>query len=108
MATDAAVFTQQPQDDRHRRVNRLEGFDPIGKVIAARRWILLQPVVIGRKVEFADAAGNRGALLDRHQPFVLTQMGARLAGLREKLSARRIDLGQEPAQRILIDLRIAF
>ena len=76
MAADAAVFTQQPQDDRRRRVNRLEGLDPIGKVIAARRRILLQPVVIGGEVELADAAGNRGALLDRHQPFVLTQMRA--------------------------------
>ena len=68
------------------RADRLERLDPAGEVALPRRRLLVQPVVVGGQVELAHAAGNRRALLDRHQPFVFAQVRADLAGLREQVA----------------------
>ena len=107
MATDAPVFTQQTKHDRSGGTNGLERLDPARQIVAAGSDILLEPVMIGGQIEFADATGDRRALLDRHQPFVFAQVRARLARLREQMSARCIDFVEQNAQRFVIDLRIA-
>ena len=78
------------------------------QIVAARAGVLVQPVVIGGQVEFADAAGNRGALLDRHQPLVVAQVLADLAGLREQLARRRrrFRASRSSSARV-VDLRVA-
>ena len=54
------------------------------QVVLPRAGIRVEPVVIRRQVELAHAAGNRRALLDRHQPLVVAQVRADLARLREQ------------------------
>ena len=70
---------QQAQHDGEPGADRQHRLDPGGEVAVAERGVAVEPVVIGRQVEFADAAGNRGAVLDGHQPVVLAQVLADLA-----------------------------
>ena len=58
----------------------------------------VQPPVVGRQIEFADAAGNRRAALDAHQPVVLAQVLADLAGHAEQRGRRGLDLVQRAGQ----------
>ncbi|MBV6406456.1 MAG: hypothetical protein EFKGCFLK_00001 [Rhodocyclaceae bacterium] len=75
----AARGAQQSQHDGQTVADRQHRVEPAGKVALARRRLAMQPVVIGRQVEFADAAGYRGTALDAHQPVVLPQVMADLA-----------------------------
>ena len=68
--------------------------------------IAMQPVVIRGQIEFAHAAGNAGALLDRHQPFVLAQILTDLAGHVEQRRTRLLDFGNDLIQHVLGDFRI--
>ena len=84
----AAVVAQQPQDDGQAVADRQRsGAIQAGEVVLPRAGVEVQPVVIGGQVELADAAGNRGALLDHHQPLVVAQVLADLA--RSAPAARR-------------------
>ena len=51
---------------------------PAGRASRASA-LAMQPEVVRGQVELADAARNAGALLDRHQPFVVAQVLADLA-----------------------------
>jgi hypothetical protein len=64
--------------------------------------------VIGREVELAHATGYRGALFDRHQPFIVAQVRSDASGLAEHLRVYAVDLRQQLLQRDLFDLRIVF
>src|SRR5207245_6916082 len=64
LSTRAAVVTQQAENDREAVVDRLEGFEPCPKIVLPRRWFGVEPIVIRGKVELADAAGDRRALLE--------------------------------------------
>ena len=66
----------------------------------------VQPVVVGGQVELARAAGDPGALLDRHQPFVLAQVLADLAGHREQRRRGLLDVAQHAGERFLGDVGI--
>jgi hypothetical protein len=59
-----------------------------------------------RQVELARSSGDAGALLDRHEPFVVPQVRPDLAGLRRELRADGVDLREQLLERALLDLRI--
>ena len=61
--------------------------------------------MVGRQVELADAAGDRRALLDRHQPLVVAQVRAGATLLRVNLRGDGIDLGEQRLERRAIDSR---
>ena len=103
LAARAAVVAQQAQDDREPVVDRQERRDPAAQVVLPRGGVAVQPVVVAGQIELADAAGNRGALLDRHQPFVVAQMHAGLAGLREQRRARAVDVGEQRLEHARLD-----
>ena len=58
------------------------------------------PVVIGRQIEFAYAAGDAGSLFDAHQPFIFAQVLADLAAHAEQSAARPFNLVEHGFQRI--------
>jgi hypothetical protein len=66
----------------------------------------VQPVMVGGQVEFADAAGNRGAALDAHQPVVLAQVVADLALHVEQRGGGLLDLVERAGKRRLGDVGI--
>ena len=66
----------------------------------------MQPVVIRRHVEFAYAAGDAGALLDAHQPFVLAQFLADLARHLKKFRRRAVDLPEDSVKGFLRNLGV--
>jgi len=74
-----AALTQQFEYDVQGVADRQHGRQPALEIIAPQRGILMQPVMVGRQVEFAGSAGNASALLDTHQPFVVAQVLAYLA-----------------------------
>src|SRR5665213_2052115 len=102
----AAVLAQQAQDDREPCAQRLERRQPFGQVAATAVGIAVQPEVVGGQVELADAAGNDAALLDRHQPFVVAQVLANLAGLRVQAAADFLDFLEQHVERMRLDVRI--
>ena len=59
------------------------------------------------QVELADAAGNRGALLDRHQPLVVAQMRADLSRLRQHFAGHAVDVRQKRVENVGVDRGIA-
>ena len=66
----------------------------------------VQPVVVGRKVELARAAGDPGALLDGHQPIVFPQVLADAALHRKQRRGRLLDVAQHARERVLRDLGV--
>src|SRR6266545_547464 len=62
--------------------------------------------MVRRQIEFAGPSGDPGALLDRHQPFVLAKILADLAGHREQRCARALDVGNHLLEHVLGDLRV--
>ncbi len=56
LSTGAAVFAQQPQDDRETVVDGQQRREPAFEVVLPRVRIGVQPVVIRRQVEFANTA----------------------------------------------------
>jgi hypothetical protein len=88
-------------------VDRLDGLHPFGEVAAARLGRLLQPVVVRGQVELAGAAGDAGALLDRHQPLVLAQALPGLARERVEIGESALDVAQHLVQLVLADRGVA-
>jgi hypothetical protein len=62
--------------------------------------------VVGRQIEFAGPARDAGALLDGHQPVVLAQILADLAGHGEQRPRGLLDIAQHAVQRFFGDLGI--
>ena len=89
-----ARLAQDAQDDRGAVAQRIERPGPGGELAGALLRGPVQPVVVGGQVELAGAAGDAGALLDRHQPVVLAQVLADLAGHREQRLRRLLDVAQ--------------
>ena len=102
----AAVVAKEPQDDCQAVVDRQERLEPRLQVILPRGRVGIEPVVVRRQVELADAAGDCGALLDRHQPFVLAQMRSGAARLAEQRAARPLDVGEQRLEDARLDRRI--
>ena len=92
LSAGLAVVAQEPQDDRQAGMDRQQRCQPRLEVALPSHRVKMQPIVISRQIELADAAGDARALLDGHEPLVVAQMLAYLAGLREKTCADRIDL----------------
>jgi len=99
-----ARFPQDAQDDRGAIAQRVERSGPSGELAGPLLRLPVQPVMIGRQVEFAGAARDAGALLDRHQPVVLAQVLSDLAGHGEQRRRRLLDVAQHARQRLFRDL----
>ena len=62
--------------------------------------------MVGGQVEFADAAGDRGATLDAHQPVVLAQVVANLALHVEQRRRGLLDLVERAGEGRLGDVGV--
>ena len=91
MKAGLAVLSQYSQHDRQAGMYREQWRQPRAQILLAFHRIQMKPVVIRRQVELTDSPGNPGALLDRHQPFVLAQMRTDLAALSKQLSVDVVD-----------------
>src|SRR5258706_4276291 len=101
-----AALAQQLQHDGGSVPDRQQRGNPGGEVGSAPGAFAVQPEVVGGQIEFANPAGDPGALLDRHQPVVLAKVLPDLAGHGEKRRARALDVGNELPEHGLRDLRI--
>ena len=101
-----AGFAQDAQDDRRAVAQREQRAGPGRELADALFRGAVQPVVVGGQVELAGAARDPGALLDRHQPVVLAQVLADLAGHREQRRGGLLDVAQHAVERVLGDLRV--
>ena len=104
--TRAPALAQHPQHDGERGVDRVDGADPGHEVGAPRVHRAVHPVVVGGQVELARAAGDAGALLDRHQPLVLAQVLAGLARQAVQVREGAVDLGEDLVELLLRDRRV--
>ena len=66
----------------------------------------MQPVVIRRQVELAQSAGDRGTAAHAHQPVVVAEVLADLAGHRQQRGRGLLDLVERAGERVLGDGRV--
>ena len=101
-----SALAQQPQDDPGGVADRIERTVPALEVPVAGVARAVQPVMVRGQVELAGAARDRRALLDCHQPVVLAQRLADLAGHREKPRMRMLHVAQHAGEDFLVDVRV--
>ena len=101
-----AALAHQLEDDLQAVAYGQQGSQPCIEVIAPQHGILMQPVMVGGEVKFARPAGDAGALLDAHQPFVFAQVLAYLAAHAKQAAAGIFDFIKHRIQRFLRNLRV--
>src|SRR5690606_22753957 len=100
------ALAQQLEHDRKAVVQRLERCSPGGDVALPGLGMSMLPRVVRRQVELAGTAGDDGTAADAHQPFVLAQVLAALAGDRAEFARRLVDLPEDALERLGGNLRV--
>jgi hypothetical protein len=71
---ECGAIAYQPQNELNRLRYDLETPQPGSQIPSALVNGLLQPEVVGGQIKIAGASGNRGALLNTAQKFVLSEI----------------------------------
>ena len=101
-----AAGSEESQHDGQAVTDRQQRLNPGHQVTATQFHITVEPVVVGRQVEFAGAAGNRRAAADVHQPLVLAQVLPGFARHGEQRSRGLLDFVERAGQCLFGNLRI--
>src|SRR5690348_9304449 len=102
----ASVLPREPEELCDGIAQRTQQSQPLVERAHARLVRLIEPEVVIRQIEFAGAAGNRGAVLDGAQELRVPQrLQKRRAGAHE-IRAQTLEVRREGLQPLRVDARI--